>query len=144
MYLNINSVKATPWLKDTVKYKILLRRLSIFQLLCKCITLKLTCGWVVRGLENNFRGQASYIWNAVYLLRFPTVGPKLVGGKKTGSVHSFKKFNSENNDVYCLYKVNFCLFVLSFNIPFHNFSVMSEQSHRFLGIKQYFRVNVSC
>ena len=32
--------------------------------------------FLVRGLENNIRGQASY-WNAVYMLRFPMVGPKL-------------------------------------------------------------------
>ena len=38
----------------------------------------------------------------------------------------------------------FCLFVLWFNVPVNNFSVMSGRSHRFLGITSTFRgVNVS-
>ena len=32
-----------------------------------------------------------------------------------------------------------CLFVLRFNVPFNYFSVMSERSHRILGIIQYLR-----
>ena len=31
-----------------------------------------------------------------------------------------------------------CLFVLRFNVPVNNDSVMSGQSHRFLGISQYY------
>ena len=32
-----------------------------------------------------------------------------------------------------------CLFVLRFNVPVNNFSVMSGRSHRFLGLNQYSR-----
>ena len=37
----------------------------------------------------------------------------------------------------------FVLFVLRFNVPVNNFSVMSGWSHHFLGIYQYFR-GVTC
>ena len=49
--------------------------------MCAFSTSKLLMGGlprkIVRGLEKIIRGDASY-WNAVYLLRFRTVGPKLV------------------------------------------------------------------
>ena len=39
-------------------------------------------------------------------------------------------FGSSNNFT----GLQVCLFVLNFNVPFNNFSVMSERSHRFLNI----------